>query len=79
MTLEIRGLNISDARAIRDNIQTFNSMLEVDISSNGYYENLSDLIISYSDIIIDNNIIFINKDRGIILDSSKFIDIRIKM
>ena len=79
MTLEIRGLNISDARAIRDHIQTFNSMLEVDISSNGYYENLSDLIISYSDIIIDNNIIFINKDRGIILDSSKFIDIRIKM
>ena len=79
MTLEIRGLNISDARAIRDDTQTFNSMLEVDISSNGYYENLSDLIISYSDIIIDNNIIFINKDRGIILDSSKFIDIRIKM
>ena len=79
MTLEIRGLNIIAARALRDHIQTFNSMLEVDISSNGYYENLSDLIISYSDIIIDNNIIFINKDRGIILDSSKFIDIRIKM
>ena len=79
MTLEIRGLDISRARTLRDHIQTFNSMLEVDIISNGYYENLSDLIISYSDIIIDNNIIFINKDRGIILDSTKFIDIRIKM
>lgn len=79
MTLEIRGLNISDARALRDHIEKHNSMCEVDINSNGYYEYLSDLIISYSDIIIDNNIIFINKDRGIILDNSKFLDIRIKM
>ena len=79
MTLEIRGLNISDARALRNHIEKFNTMCEVDINSSGWYYGLSDLVISYSDIIIDNNIIFINKDRGIILDSSKFIDIRIKM
>ena len=79
MTIEIRGLNISDARALRNQIEKHNSMCEVDINSNGYYEYLSDVVISCSDIIIDNTIIFINKDRYIMLDGYKCLDIRIKM
>ena len=84
MTLEIRGLNIIAARALRDQVNKpcFDGICEVvDIDSNGYYENLSDVIISTSNILISDNIIYIFKNRSIGVDLSKyrFIDIRIKM
>ena len=91
MTLEIRGLNIIAARALRDQVNKFcfgHGICEVDIDLNGYYENLSDVIISTSNILISDNIIYISdniidifKNRSIRVNQSKyrFIDIRIKM
>ena len=82
MTLEIRGLNIIAARALRDQVNKFcfgYGICEVDIDSNGYYENLSDVIISTSNIlIISDNIIYIS-DNIIDIFKNRFIDIRIKM
>ena len=84
MTLEIRGLNISDSRDIRDQVNKLcfgYGICEVDIISNGYYEYLSDVLISTPNILINNNIIYIYKDKGSGVDLSnyRFIDIRIKM
>ena len=84
MTLEIRGLNISDARALRDHVNRLcfgYGICEVDIDSNGYYENLSDVIISTPNILISDNIIYFFKNRsiGVNLSKYRFIDIRIRM
>ena len=91
MTLEIRGLNIIAARALRDQVNKpcFDGICEVvDIDSNGYYENLSDVVISTSNILISDNIIYIsdniiyifkNRSIGVNLSKYRFIDIRIKM
>ena len=53
----------------------------LDIDSNGYYENLSDVIISTPNILISDNIIYFFKNRsiGVNLSKYRFIDIRIRM
>ena len=64
MTLEIRGLEISDSRDIRDQVNKLcHGICEVDIISNGYYEYLSDVIISMPNVLISDNIIYIYKDK----------------